>query len=122
MNELPQVSTGDRLWRNTFFVLSAGLGALALFDFDAGRFAQGVGNLGAAVLTLSLMVRFPFVRALLKVSAEQTTSPSDIEKRRQVLVDQAAKLSAENPWADHAGRAGWTMLAVSLLLRVVGLG
>ena len=103
-------------------IAGASLGALALFDFDAGRFAHGVGNLGAAVLTLSLMVRFPFVRALLKVSAEQTTSPSDIEKRRQVLVDQAAKLSAENPWADHAGRAGWTMLVVSLLLRIVGLG
>ena len=122
MNELPQVTSGERLWRNTFFVLSASLGALALFDFDAGRFAQGVGNLGAAVLTLSLMVRFPFVRALLKVSAEQKTSPSDIEKRRQQLVDQAAKLSADNPWADHAGRAGWTMLAVSLLLRMVGVG
>lgn len=122
MNELPQVTSGERLWRNTFFALSASLGALALVDFDAGRFANGVGNLGAAVLTLSLMVRFPFVRALLRVSAEQTTSPSDIEKRRQQLVDQAAKLSAENPWADHAGRAGWTMLAVSLLLRMVGVG
>ena len=122
MTERPQVTSGERLWRNTFFVLSASLGALALLDFDAGRFAHGVGNLGAAVLTLSLMVRFPFVRALLKVSAEQTTSPSDIEKRRQQLVDQAAKLSAENPWADHAGRAGWTMLAVSLLLRMMGVG
>jgi len=110
------------MWRNTFFVLSAGLVALALVDLEAGRLAQGLGNLGAAVLTLSLMVRFPFVRAILKASSEQTTNPSEIEKRRRQLVDQAAKLSAENPWADRAGRAGWTMLALSLLLRLVGVG
>lgn len=120
MNKPPNPGAGERIWRHTFFVLSAGMGALALVDFDAGRFSHGLGDLGAAVLTLSLTVQFPFVRAIIKASAEQTTQ-SEALKRRQLLLEQAAKLRAQNPWANHAGRAGWVLLAVSLLLRLGGV-
>jgi len=37
------VTPGERIWRNTFFVLSATLAALALTQFDAGRLANGLG-------------------------------------------------------------------------------
>lgn len=114
-------TSGERIWRNTFFVLSAVMGALALMEFDAGRFPHGLGDLGAAVLTLSMMVQFPFVRAIVQ-AGKQTSGLADAVKRRQQLLEQAAKLRAENPWADHAGRAGWTLLAISLLLRAVGAG
>jgi hypothetical protein len=120
MNEPRTQTAGERIWRNTFFVLSAVMGALALVDFDAGRFPHGLGDLGASVLTLSLTVQFPFVRAIVKASAEQTSSQAEALKRREQLLQQAAKLRAENPWADRAGRAGWTLLAISLLLRVIG--
>lgn len=120
-NSTPSKTSGERIWRNTFFVLSAVMGALALVEFDAGRFPHGLGDLGAAVLTLSMMVQFPFVRAIVKAGT-QTSGQADAVKRRQQLLEQAAKLRAENPWANHAGRAGWALLAISLLLRVVGVG
>lgn len=122
MSEARGPTFGERMWRNTFFVLSAVIGALALVDFDAGRFSHGLGDLGAAVLTLSLTVQFPFVRAIVKASAAQSGSTAEALKRREQLLQQAAKLRAENPWADHAGRAGWALLAISLLLRVSGVG
>lgn len=118
----PGATSGERIWRNTFFVLSAVMGALALVDFDAGRFSHGLGDLGAAVLTLSLTVQFPFVRAIVRASAAQSSNQADALKRREQLLAQAAKLRTENPWADHAGRAGWTLLAISLLLRIAGVG
>ncbi len=120
MNEPRTQTAGERIWRNTFFVLSAVMGGLALVDFDAGRFPHGLGDLGASVLTLSLTVQFPFVRAIVKASGEQSSSQAGALKRREQLLQQAAKLRAENPWADRAGRAGWTLLAISLLLRVIG--
>lgn len=122
MSEPGNRTSGEQIWRNSFFLLSAVMGALALVDFDAGRFSHGLGDLGAAVLTLSLTVQFPFVRAIIKASAAQTTSQAETQKRREQLLAQAAKLRAENPWADHAGRAGWALLAISLVLRVVGVG
>ncbi len=122
MNEPLTQTSGEQIWRNTFFVLSAMMGALALVDFDAGRFSHGLGDLGAAVLTLSLTVQFPFVRAIIKASTAPATNDAETQKRREQLLAQAAKLRAENPWADHAGRAGWVLLAISLLLRVVGVG
>ncbi len=122
MNAPASRTSGEQIWRNTFFFVSAMMGALALVDFDAGRFSHGLGDLGAAVLTLSLTVQFPFVRAIIKASTAPATSQAETQKRREQLLAQAAKLRAENPWADHAGRAGWALLAISLLLRVVGVG
>ncbi len=122
MKEPGNRTSGELIWRNAFFFVSAMLGALALVDFDAGRFSHGLGDLGAAVLTLSLTVQFPFVRAIIKASTAPSTNQAETQKRREQLLAQAAKLRAENPWADHAGRAGWALLAISLLLRVVGVG
>jgi len=34
---------------------------------------------------------------------------------------QAEQVRAANPWADYAGRAGWALLAISLILRVGGV-
>jgi hypothetical protein len=34
---------------------------------------------------------------------------------------QAEQVRTANPWADHAGRAGWALLAVSLVLRITGV-
>jgi hypothetical protein len=116
----PAPSSAERLWRNTFFVLSAVLAGLALVQFDAGRFAQGLGDLGASVLMLSLIAQFPFVRAVIKASAEDDGSPERARRRQQELLQQAAQLKAAHPWADIAGRAGWVLLGVSLVLRFAG--
>lgn len=121
MSEPSKQTSGERIWRRAFFFISAAMAALALVDFDAGRFSHCLGDLGVAILTLSLTVQFPFVRAILKASSTSTSTPSEALKVREQLLQQAAKLRAENPWADHAGRAGWTLLGISLLLRVVGV-
>ena len=113
-------SAGDQVWRKTFYLLSALLAGLALMQFDAGRFANGLGDLGASVLMLSLMVQFPFVRALIRASAEDESSPERVKRRREELVQQAEQLKAANPWSDAAGRAGWVLLGISLVLRVIG--
>jgi hypothetical protein len=128
--QIPGMSTapsgptdGERVWRSVFFLLSAAMAASALVDFDAGRFAKGLGNLGASILMLSVMVQFPFVRAIVKASAQSSSSasPESVRKQREELMKQAEKLRAANPWADQAGRAGWILLAVSLLLRLGGI-
>ncbi|MGH6612059.1 MAG: hypothetical protein ACRECQ_17590 [Burkholderiaceae bacterium] len=121
MSEPSTQNVGEKVWRRTFFVISAAMAAMALIDFDAGRFSHGLGDLGVAVLMISLTVQFPFVRAILKASSAPNRNEADAAKRREQLLQQAAKLRAENPWADHAGRAGWTLLATSLLLRVFGV-
>ena len=110
------------MWRNSFFLLSAVLGGMALLQFDAGQFAHGLGDLGASVLMLSLMSQFPFLRAVVRASAEEGASPERIRRRREELLQQAAQLKAAHPWSDAAGRAGWVLLGVSLVLRVVGAG
>lgn len=115
-------SNGERIWRVALFVLSAAMAASALVDFEAGRLGKGLGDLGASVLMLSMMVQFPFLRAVIKVSGEQeTASPDRVRKQREELVKQAEQVRAANPWADYAGRAGWALLAISLVLRVGGV-
>ena len=115
-------SNGERIWRAALFVLSAALTALALVDFEAGRLGNGLGDLGASVLMLSLMVQFPFLRAVIRVSAEQDkASPDRVRKQREELMKQAEQVRAANPWADYAGRAGWALLAISLVLRIGGV-
>jgi hypothetical protein len=113
---------GERIWRSVLFVLSAAMAASALVDFDAGRFGKGLGDLGAAVLMLSMMVQFPFLKAVVKASGEQdSASPERMRKQREELMKQAEQVRAANPWAERAGRAGWVLLAVSLVLRISGV-
>ncbi len=117
---MPPPSQGERVWRSTFFFLSAMLAALALVQFEAGRWAHGVGDLGASVLMLSVMVQFPFLRAIVRASADEEGSPERMKRRREELMQQAAQLKAANPWSDVAGRAGWILLGISLVLRIIG--
>src|SRR5512137_2341201 len=115
-------SNGERVWRTAMFVLSAAMTASALVDFEAGRLGNGLGDLGASVLMLSMMVQFPFLRAVIKVSAEQDkASPDRVLKQREELMKQAEQVRSANPWADHAGRAGWALLVISLILRIGGV-
>jgi hypothetical protein len=118
----PAPTAGERLWRNFFFILSAVLAGMALLQFDAGQFAHGLGDLGASVLMLSLMSQFPFLRAIVRASAEDGASPERIRRRREELLQQAAQLKAAHPWSDVAGRTGWVLLGISLVLRVAGAG
>jgi hypothetical protein len=112
---------GERIWRGALFVISAAMAASALVDFDAGRLAKGLGDLGAASLMLSMMVQFPFLRAIVKASsAQDTASPERLRRQREDLEKQAAKVRATNPWADRAGRAGWALLIISFVLRISG--
>jgi hypothetical protein len=115
-------SNGERIWRGILFVLSAAMAASALADFDAGRLGKALGDLGVSVLMLSMMVQFPFLRAVVKASGEQESgSPERVRKQREELMKQAEQVRAANPWAEHAGRAGWALLAVSLVLRIGGI-
>jgi len=115
-------SNGERVWRTAMFVLSAAMTASALVDFEAGRLGNGLGALGASVLMLSMMVQFPFLRAVIKVSAEEDkASPDRVRKQREELMKQAEQVRTANPWADYAGRAGWALLAISLILRIGGV-
>jgi hypothetical protein len=67
----PAASTGQRVWQNTFFLLSAVLGGLALLQFDAGHLAHALGDLGASVLMISLIYQYPFVRAVLRAAPKR---------------------------------------------------
>lgn len=119
MNETRTLSPGERVWRKVFFVLSAMMTGFALVNLSAGHYAQAIGDLGASLLMLSLIVQFAFVRAIVKAGDEgRATHP---QQRRDDLLQQAEKLRAANPWAEYAGRAGWILLGVSLLLRVLGV-
>jgi hypothetical protein len=113
-------TAGERAWRNTFYFLSALLAGLALVQIEAGRWAHGMGDLGASVLMLSVMVQFPFLRAIVRASADEEGSPERMKRRREELMQQAQQLKAANPWSDVAGRAGWILLGISLVLRIVG--
>lgn len=108
-------TAGERLWRGGFFYVSAAMGAMAMVDFDAGRFAHGLGDAGIACLMLSLMTQFPFVRAVVQAGGRE--SP---EQARQALLQEAEKLRAEHPWAERLNRAGWMLLLTSLALRLIG--
>jgi pyridoxal/pyridoxine/pyridoxamine kinase len=116
----PEPTAGERVWRNTFFVLSSTLAGLALVQFDAGRIANGLGDLGASVLMLSLISQFPFIRAVIRASADSEGSQEQSKRRQEELMQQAAQLKAAHPWSDMAGRAGWVLLGVSLVLRLAG--
>jgi len=106
---------GERMWYQVFYTLSALMAALALVDFTAGRFAQGLGDVGVACLMLSLMGQFPFLRAM--VAAGSSGAP---EKAREELLREAQRLRLANPWAARLSHAGWLLLLASLALRLVG--
>lgn len=115
-------SNGERVWRGVLFVLSAAMAASAMASLDAGNLGKALGDLGVSVLMLSMMVQFPFLRAVVKASGEKEGgSPERVRKQREELMKQAEQVRAANPWAEHAGRAGWALLAVSLVLRIGGI-
>lgn len=109
------VTQGERVWRQAFFVFSALMAALAMIDFDAGRFAQGLGDAGVACLMLSLMGQFPFLRAM--VAAGSRDAPT---QAREELMREAERLRLANPWAGRLSHAGWMLLLASLTLRLTG--
>ncbi len=109
----PKESTHERTWRNVFFYFSALMGALALVDFDAGRFAHGLGDAGVACLMLSLMTQFPFVRAIVRADPGA--------KSREDLLREVEKMRSAHPWADRLSAAGWLLLLASLILRAAGI-
>lgn len=109
------VSQGERAWRNAFFLFSALMAALALVDFEAGRFAHGLGDVGVVCLMLSLMGQFSFVRAM--VSAGSREAPA---KSRDELLREAERLRLANPWAERLSHAGWMLLLASFALRLLG--
>lgn len=106
-------STGEVVWRNTFFYFSAFMGALALVDFDAGRIAHGMGDAGVASLLLSLLPQFAFVRAVV--------GGGGAEQDRARLLAAAERFRTDNPWSDRFSRAGWMLLLSSFVLRVLGV-
>lgn len=108
-----EASPQERLWRNAFFYLSALMGAFALVDIDAGRFAHGMGDAGVACLMLSLMAQFPFVQALVDASEKP--------KSREELAREVERLRAAHPSADRVAAAGWVLLLGSLVLRIAGV-
>lgn len=112
-NSAPPASPGEALWRNIFFYMSALMGALALVDFNAGRFAHGLGDAGVACLMVSLMTQFPFVRAIVSAGSS--------EKSREEVLREAERIRTSNPWADRLGSTGWLLLLASLVLRAFGM-
>lgn len=106
-------SPGERAWRHALFYLSALMGALALVDFDAGRFAHGLGDAGVACLLLSLETQFPFVRALVKTDEQKQST--------EELLREAERHRQQHPWPHRIGALGWALLAASLVLRVAGI-
>jgi len=106
---------GEALWRNAFFIFSALMGAMALTDFDAGRFAHGLGDAGVACLMLSLMTQFPFVRAMVQAGSNEAPGTA-----REKLLLEAERLRAANPWAERLSHLGWMLLLASLALRLIG--
>jgi hypothetical protein len=109
----PAPSGPETIWRGVFFVLSAGMAALGLVDFDNGRFAHGLGDLGLSSLMLSLLTQFPFLRAFVRASERPDG--------REILLKEAERLRKSQPWAARASSAGWTMMFLSLGLRLAGV-
>jgi hypothetical protein len=106
---------GEILWRSAFYGLSALMAALALTDFDAGRFAHGLGDAGVACLMLSLMTQFPFVRAMVEAGSQEPSA-----RAREALLREAERLRAASPWPERLSRAGWMLLLSSFALRLIG--
>lgn len=109
-------SPGEAVWRNGFYAASAMMAALALVDFEAGRWAHGLGDAGVSSLMLSLMTQFPFVQAMVRAGAREAPAQS-----RDALLREAERLRAQNPWAERLSHAGWILLLASLGLRVLGV-
>lgn len=114
MNPGRHLSPGERVWRMAFFVLSAMMSGFALVNLSSGQYSYAIGDLGASLLMLSLIVQFPFVRAIVKAGEDSSRT----RQRRDELLQQAEKLRTANPWAEYAGRAGWVLLGISLLVRI----
>ena len=112
----PHPSQGELLWRGAFYGLSALMAALALVDFDAGRFAHGLADAGVASLMLSLLSQFPFVRAIVDAGARD-----EPKRSREDLLREAERLRAANPWAERLSHVGWMFLLASLVLRLAGI-
>jgi hypothetical protein len=108
-----EVLAGERLWHRTFFGLSATMGAFALVDLDAGRVAGAAGGAGVTCLMLSLMNRFPMVRAIIG-AASRRVSPADLER-------EAERLRGAHPWTERIASVGWALLFASLMLKALGL-
>lgn len=89
------------------------MGALALVDFDAGRFAHGAGDAGVACLLMSVEARFPLIRALIKSDRTKRTT--------EELLREAERQRAEHPWSHRLGTLGWALLTASLILRWSGV-
>jgi hypothetical protein len=69
-----------------------------------------------------MMVQFPFLRAVVKASGAQDSGSAErVRQQREELIKQAEQVRTANPWADRAGRAGWVLLVVSLVLRISGV-
>jgi hypothetical protein len=106
------VSGGESAWRTVFYVLSAVMAALAMVDFNSGRLAHGLGDLGVSSLLLSLLGQFPFIQAFVKASERPDG--------REVLAKEAERLRKAQPWTARASSLGWALMLLSLGLRLVG--
>lgn len=106
-------SSAERFWRKVFFVLSAAMAAFALVDLGAGRFANGLGDVGVACLMISLIPQFPFVRAIVAGSQRLRTEED--------LLRDLERVRTQSPWAETVSAAGWLLLGASLLLRALGV-
>ena len=90
------------------------MGAWAMIDFDAGRVAQGLGDVGVACLFISLEAKFPLMRALVKAEGDKKRSTEE-------LLHEAQRRRAERPWPHRMGAWGWALLTASLILRWSGV-
>jgi len=57
---------------------------------------------------------------VIRASADDDGTPERAKRRHEELMKQAAELKAAHPWSDVAGRAGWVLLGISLVLRFSG--
>lgn len=120
MNTSPSTreqTPGERAWNLTFFFLSASTAASAMVDLSAGRFGSAIGELGATLLMFGLSVQFPFVRAFVSAGSEK----ADPEAQRQKILGIAEDLRVRHPWTEQTSRFGWSLLAGSLVLRLIGV-
>ena len=108
-----QALAHERLWHGMFFGLSATMGAFALVELDAGRMAGAAGDAGVSCLMLSLMNRFPILRAIVG-SASRRASPEDLAR-------EVERLRSAHPWTERVAAVGWTLLFGSLMLQALGL-